>query len=110
MKVTLKSNFGTLAHMVEFISNATIEIGSENSGNFKGHFYAGVKIQSTFGYADIIEMRTYSSGHKHTNNGISRRMELPFKPTILAQEAFNAFSREVEKILVEFVETETLSK
>lgn len=110
MNVTLKSNFGTLAHMVEFISNAKIEIGMENSGKFNGHFYAEVKISESYATTGVSKMKTYSSGHKFRNSGISARMELPFKATRLAKEAFDAFSKQVENMLVEFVETENLPK
>lgn len=109
MNVTLKSNFGTLAHMVEFISNAKIEIGMENQGKFSGHLYAEVQISETWATNAITKMRVYSSGHKSCNSGIISRMVLPFKPTKLAREAFDVFSKQVETLLVEFVETEKLS-
>lgn len=109
MKVTLNSNFGTLAHMVELISNAEIKIGVENHGQYAGRFYAEVsmpKIPHIIGCVPSYEkIRSYMSPN---NTLVTVSMNLPFSPTKPALEAFFEFRNLVEKILMDFVKTETL--
>jgi hypothetical protein len=105
MKVTLNSNFGTLGHMVELISNAHIKIGVENHGQYIGRFYAEVAVPVGPNTSITEKIRSYMSPN---NSLVCVSMALPFMPTKPALEAFFEFRKLVEKILMEFVETETL--